>query len=396
MTTKNLKVVSVIIAALVAGIALGGRVTSPAGPVPVPAPQAIDFGARVEPFYGANQAGIETSHQANLTIVAYDLNDDVGRDDIGRMMRLLTDDAARLTQGKPTLNDSVEELAEHPAGLTITFGFGYGAFAAAGLEDRWPLPITDLPAYRIDRLEDRWSGGDVVIAFAGDNPMSIYHAVHEIGRNIAAFATTKWIQRGFLNPAGIGDGETSRNLFGQIDGTANPDINTDLFDQQTWSTTPAALAGGTTMVVRRVAMELPTWDKLSRESKEETVGRDLPEGAPLSGGSEKTPMDFDAQNDHGEDAIAENAHSRVAFAEPGEGITRRGYNYDDGLTADGIRDLGLVFVSYQADINQFLRIQEALANIDSLNQWTHPIGSALFVVPPGVSQGGWIGETFFK
>jgi deferrochelatase/peroxidase EfeB len=104
-------------------------------------------------------------------------------------------------------------------------------------------------------------------------------------------------------------------------------------------------------------------------------------------------MDFQAMDPDGDEpAIGENAHARLAFTDNNQGIVRRGYNYDDGMAA-GARDVGLIFVSFQAEIERYLRIQEVLAGVDSLNQWTTPIGSALFVVPPGAKEGGWIGET---
>ena len=48
----------------------------------------------------------------------------------------------------------------------------------------------------------------------------------------------------------------------------------------------------------------------------------------------------------------------------------------------------------QADIDaQFTPIQRRLDELDLLNEWTTPIGSAVFAVPPGCSPGGYIGET---
>ncbi|HEX2313050.1 MAG TPA: peroxidase, partial [Thermomonospora sp.] len=75
-------------------------------------------------------------------------------------------------------------------------------------------------------------------------------------------------------------------------------------------------------------------------------------------------------------------------------MLRRSYNYDEGLTADGRSDSGLLFASFQADIGrQFLPVQARLAEADLLNLWTTPIGSAVFAIPPGCAEGGWIGET---
>lgn len=38
-------------------------------------------------------------------------------------------------------------------------------------------------------------------------------------------------------------------------------------------------------------------------------------------------------------------------------------------------------------------VQRTLAELDLLNQWTTPIGSAVFALPPGAEPGGWVGET---
>jgi dye decolorizing peroxidase len=64
---------------------------------------------------------------------------------------------------------------------------------------------------------------------------------------------------------------------------------------------------------------------------------------------------------------------------------RRGYSYDDTLDNSGeISDTGLLFCSYQADIaRQFVPAQQRLAELDLLNTWTTPVGSAVFAIPPG-------------
>ena len=38
----------------------------------------------------------------------------------------------------------------------------------------------------------------------------------------------------------------------------------------------------------------------------------------------------------------------------------------------------------------------ALDELDLLNEWTTPIGSAVFAAPPGCAQGGFIGETLLS
>ena len=51
-----------------------------------------------------------------------------------------------------------------------------------------------------------------------------------------------------------------------------------------------------------------------------------------------------------------------------------------------------MFISYQADIAQFIAIQERMAEADLLNDYAVPIGSAVFVLPPGCDEDGWIGQ----
>lgn len=383
------------VAGVVLGLVVGGGLMFAANPRQ-DAPPATTIATATVPFYGAHQAGIETPAQANATFVTFDLLDGKSAVDVGRLMRLWTNSSAKLTSGAPIIGDSIAELAENPASMTITFGFGYSLFAKTGRTDEWPLMITDLPHFTVDELEQRWSGGDFVVQVAGDNPLSVFHAVHEITRDAAPFAKVRWQQRGFLNPAGIDDGKIGRNLMGQVDGIANAPAGSPEFAERTWSTAPASLAGGSVMVVRRIRMNLDTWDLLGAGNKEKVIGREHSDGAPITGGEQRTPMDLGATDASGKPVIPDKAHGRLAFTDSNAGITRRGYNYDDGFLADGGQDAGLIFTSFQATADRFIAIQRMLDGMDELNRWTTPVGSALFIAPPGTSEGGWIGETFFE
>lgn len=42
---------------------------------------------------------------------------------------------------------------------------------------------------------------------------------------------------------------------------------------------------------------------------------------------------------------------------------------------------------------QFVPIQRRLAELDLLNEWTTPIGFAVFAIQPGTREAGFIGET---
>jgi dye decolorizing peroxidase len=125
------------------------------------------------------------------------------------------------------------------------------------------------------------------------------------------------------------------------------------------------------------------------------MGRTLDNGAPLTGTKEHDEPDFDAKTSIGFPVIAEFSHLRRSRSEnTNERIFRRGYNYDEAPTGTGISNSGLLFVSYQADVTkQFVPLQKRLDELDLLNEWTTPIGSAVFAIPPGCSEGGYIGET---
>ena len=344
------------------------------------------------PFYGTHQAGIDTDAQAHASLIALDLRPDVDRDGIRRLLRTLTDDAARLTRGEAALADTEPELATAPARLTVTFGFGPGLVARAGaLAPSWLRP---LPAFSIDRLRPEYGDGDLLLQIAADDPVTVAHAARMLLKDARAFAAPRWVQQGFRRAHGTErPGTTMRNLFGQVDGTANPVPGTTAFDEVVWAR-EGWMAGGTGMVVRRIAMNLDTWDHLDRPGRDQAVGRFQATGAPLTGTDEFDEPDFDAKDAIGFPVIPEFSHLRRSRSDdPVERIFRRGYNYDQTPPAGEVSDAGLVFVSFQADVDrQFVPIQQRLDQLDLLNQWTTPIGSAVFAVPPGCAEGGFIGE----
>ncbi|MFC4591583.1 Dyp-type peroxidase [Sphaerisporangium corydalis] len=377
-------------------------VAAPAGPSGSSGPSGLigPGGQDVEAFDGPHQAGVATLPQAHAVFAGLDLRPGTGREAIGRLMRLLTDDTRRLASGRAALADVETEMAVLPARLTVTFGFGPGLFTAAGLDRLRPESVAPLPAFTIDRLEERWSGGDLVAQICADDPMTVAHALRVIIRDARAFTTVRWTQRGFRRAAHVqAAGTTQRNLMGQLDGTVNPEPGSPDFDRAVWTRDgPSWMRGGTTLVVRRVRMELETWDAADRAGREFSVGRRLSDGAPLTGNAEHDVPDLDRLNAAGLPVISEFAHVRRAHvADPGMRILRRVYNYDEGPTSRGKADSGLVLAAYQADVaRQFVPIQRRLAEADLLNDWTTPIGSAVFAVPPGCSSDGWIGDTLLS
>lgn len=363
-------------------------------PTPDPASAAAPLnGEVVVPFHGPHQAGIDTDAQAHGTFLSLDLHPDTDREGLRRMMRILTDDAARLTQGDPALGDSEPELAVAPARLTVTFGFGRTfverAHAAA------PSWLGPLPAFAVDRLQPGYTDGDLLIQVAADDPLSVAHAARMLLKDARGFARLRWTQHGFRRAHGtVAPGTTMRNLFGQVDGTTNPAPGSADFDAVVWST-EGWLAGGSSVVIRRIHMDLDSWDRLDRGGRDQSLGRFQSNGAPLTGTEEFDEPDFAAKTSIGFPVIPEFSHLRRARSDNAqERIFRRAYNYDGAPSGAEVSDSGLIFVSFQADVaRQFVPIQKRLDELDLLNEWTTPIGSAVFAVPPGCEPGGFIGDS---
>ena len=156
------------------------------------------------------------------------------------------------------------------------------------------------------------------------------------------------------------------------------------------------------MVIRRIRMDLDGWDEVDRTAREQSTGTRLDDGAPLTGGTEDSRADFSAETANGFPVIGEFSHMRRANGiDDGEHqeIFRRPYNYDIAPPpgGDAISEAGQIFVSFQADLpGQFLPIQRRLDELDLLNQWTTPIGSAVFAIPPGCAEGEHLGQTVLE
>ena len=353
----------------------------------------VGLGDTVSPW-GEHQPGVAAHMTAVTELVALDLLPAVRRrgdkSALARWMRVLTGDVEALAAGRGTPGDTAPWLASERADLTVTVGFGVQLLKA--LELPVPTGFAPIPAMRHDRLEERWSGGDVVLVVAGRDGTTVGHAVRRLVADSAPFARLRWRQGGTWNPYDPqGTPVTGRNLFGQVDGSANPRPGTDLFDTTVWIDR-GPWSGGTTLAVRRIRMDLETWDELTRAEQEGSIGRDLPTGAPLTGGGEFDDVDLTAK-DGARTVVNPLAHARRSHPSTNGGrrMFRKGVNYES--FADGVSEAGLLFLSYQRDLgDQFVPVQQMLDEGDELNEWTSATGSAEFAILPGFVEGEWLGQ----
>ena len=345
---------------------------------------------KVEP-YGSHQAGIELELQSFSRFIAFDLEPKTSKQDLAKWAELITDDIERLTSGKPVLADPTEQFAGTPARLTVTVGFGPGLLTKLNIEA--PNGFSKLPAFKIDRLTPEYSDGDILIHVSADDPLTLFYAARALTRDTESFATLRWVQEGFSNASGVTkSGHTQRNLMGQVDGTDNPVIGSEQFKKQVWiEEGPEWAIGGTQLVLRRIKMNLDTWDRLSTDQKEGVIGRKLSNGAPLGGKEETDLPNLDAVDENGIKVIPPFAHIRKASGTAEQQFFRRPFNYE----VPGV-EAGLLWTAYCANIeSQYVPIQKALDEGDLLNLWTTPVGSSVWIIPRGFVPGEILAKELF-
>ena len=384
------------------GAVLGRSTTTDAGG-PCPRPHISETNAagatarQTIDFHGIHQAGVDTPEQTYATFLGLNLLTD-SADDADRVLRIVSDDAARLMSGRPALGDTEPEIAEVPARLTFTLGLGHSLFTKTKRERLIPEYFVDIPPFSTDQLEVQWSETDFLIIIGSDDPLTLAHAQRLVVKGLSTLCSVAWVQSGFRSPTPANPGgRASRNLMGQVDGTVNPLPGTPQFDTVVWTEgEPSWAADGTVVIVRRIRMLLDEWDRMDVGAKELVIGRTVDTGAPLGAVNESDPVRFDVLDDFGLPVIPASAHVRIAHAETDEEmILRRPYSYDAGFV-NGVQDAGLIFAAYTADPRRsFIPMQERIAASDAFNRWNVTIGSASYLIPPGCGEGDYLASGLF-
>lgn len=367
---------------------------------------------RSYPFYGqTHQGGIATPPQRYCVFMSFLFAGGAGRSDLQSLLARWSAAAAVLQQGHPVgavqpqvevqpPADTGEAYGLSPASLTITAGLGPSVFGDRfGLAAKRPALFKDLPVLNGDNLDPRLTGGDLSIQACADDPQVCYHATRNLTRLGRDTISPLWQVLGF-GRASAGPGQdTPRNLLGFKDGTRN--VMTDAeYSRFVWvdNSDQAWMNGGTYQVARKIRMLLETWDTDRIVDQQRIIGRTKQEGAPLGGKGEFDAPDFSAKGADGQPVIDPLSHIGLAARENNDGIMirRRSYNYTDGLDTTGQLNAGLLFISYQNDPQNFIRLQNRLGANDQLNEYIRHVGSAIFAVPPAPTQGHYIGQALFS
>ncbi|MET7696285.1 iron uptake transporter deferrochelatase/peroxidase subunit [Streptomyces sp. NPDC005485] len=391
------------------GLALGaiggaaGYASAPSGEKAAP---LTSLGADEVMFHGKHQPGITDALQAHGHLVAFDLAAGAGRKEAAALLRRWSATTQRLMAGEAAGQDDTDVARDSgPSSLTVTFGFGHSFFARTGLEKKRPVALDPLPDFSSDHLDKARSNGNLWVQIGANDGLVAFHALRAIQKDAGSAARVRWQMNGFnRSPGATARPMTARNLMGQIDGTRNPKPSESDFDRRIFvpasgSADPAWMAGGSYAVVRRIRMLLDDWEKLSGKAQEDVIGRKKSDGAPLSGGTETTPMDLEKTGADNKLIVPIDAHSRITRPDQngGAAMLRRPFSFHDGIDADGVPDAGLLFVCWQADpVRGFVPVQRKLDRGDALSRFIRHESSGLFAVPGGAAQGEYVGQRLLE
>ena len=362
--------------------------------------------AQSVPFHGPHQAGIVTPRPANGIVAAFDMVA-TSLDDVEAMLRRLTERAAFLTQGGP-VPERDPRLPPADSGLlgpvvapdnqTITLALGDSFFEAQpALKPLKPARLQRMVQFPNDALEADVCHGDIMVQFCANLQDSNIHALRDIVKNLSEYLVLRWVYEGSVPPvppAPDGSTPSARNFLGFRDGSANPDANdAEMMGRVVWTAAPDEPAwahGGSYQAVRIIRNFVERWDRTPLREQERIFGRAKMTGAPLDGGPdaiEHDVPDYAADPDGAKTAL--NSHIRLANPRTPEAekhlILRRPFNYARGAMKNGHLDQGLLFISWQADLQQgFIAVQNML-NGEPLEEYIKPVGGGYFFAPPGVA-----------
>lgn len=362
------------------------------------------------PCYGTHQAGITTPHQQFAVVAAFDVAVGTAKA-LEQLLRILTSRIEFLTQGGE-LNDGDAKLPPAgsgilgktvpPDGLTVTIGAGASLFNERfGLAAKKPVHLQEMQKFPNDRLQAGWCDGDLSLQICAFSPETCQNALRDIIKNTARMLTTRWSIEGFLPKTE--PGTAARNLFGFRDGSANPDVaDPATADQVLWTgvaanslNEPAWAKNGSYQAVRLIRHFVEFWDRTPLQEQETIFGREKYSGAPLGMKNEHDTPDYRSREGK---TIPADSHMRLANPRSPEFLKRhqlfrRPFNYSRGLAKNGQLDVGLVFICYQANLEDGFIFVQKLLDFEPLEEYISPFGGGYFFVLPGVEKGGFFGQS---
>jgi deferrochelatase/peroxidase EfeB len=368
------------------------------------------------PFYGDYQQGIVTPRPASGMIASFSVLADTPGD-IEALFRTLTERILFLTQGwtppeldpkLPPPDSGILGPVVAPDNLTITVSLGDSFFEAHDwLKPLKPKRLQRMTKFQNDALDASICHGDLALQFCANLPDTNIHALRDIIKMMPDKLVLRWKQEGSVPviPANAsGQRESARNFLGFRDGSSNPDSGDDaLMNTIVWvgeeRGEPEWAARGTYQAIRIIRNFVERWDRTPLGEQERIIGRHKATGAPFNGKTEFDAPDFAGDPDGKITPL--DAHIRLAnprtAASMKNRILRRPFNYSNGVNKAGQLEQGLLFICYQADLEEgFIAVQNRLSG-EPLEEYLKPIGGGYFYVLPGVREpGDYLGSSLVQ
>lgn len=333
--------------------------------------------------FGVNQGGIARPHtpQPHGLISVFDFTDVTSTDFAATLRERLRAISATIARCTSLTGFDRDLTPAGPDDLTVTIGLGPRAISAV---DSGLSGAADLPSFAGEELlaeTDR--GGDLLVAVYASNPQ-VLHVVTDTVIGGLKNVVPRWHQ---LGQRAKGVGFVARNPLGHKDGIIVPNSAAELAENVWLRDGP--LAHGTICVIRRLRLRVADFRSETIRRQGEIIGRHKIDGSPLSGGGPDAEIDVHAKTAEGELLIPVGAHVRAAHPSfTGSALMlRRGYSFDNGAQKldDGttIHDRGLLFISFQRDLDAFVKTQYRLDEKDELQGFVTPTASATFLILPG-------------
>ena len=80
----------------------------------------------------------------------------------------------------------------------------------------------------------------------------------------------------------------------------------------------------------------------------------------------------------------------------GIAMLRRGYNYVDGNDEVGRLNAGLFFIAFINSPERFAKVHTNMARDDMFVEYLKTTSSSVFLVPPGIKEGQYVGQPLFE
>ncbi|WP_444463202.1 iron uptake transporter deferrochelatase/peroxidase subunit [Rhodobacter capsulatus] len=378
--------------------------TAPQASALTAAPQAGATSAadRIAP-HGRFQAGIVTPRPAWGLVAAFDVIVDTPAD-LERLFRRLTARIAFLTSGGkvpeldpalPPADSGILGPELRPDALTVTLALGASLFDAhPWLGPQRPAQLTRMTGFPNDALNPDLCHGDIAIQICANTQETIIHALRDLIKTLPDQLVLRWKQEGnvpVIPPQPAGVVESARNFLGFRDGSANPDsADAALMERVLWvhdAAEPTWAKDGSYMAVRLIRNFVERWDRTPLIEQERIFGRTRITGAPLDkrDGTEADVPDFTADPEG--EATPLDSHIRLANPRDAGGerhlMLRRPFNYSNGVTKSGQLDQGLLFIAWQASLNDGFIAAQTRLNGEPLEEYIKPVGGGYFFALPG-------------